>query len=267
MMIGFVGTGTITEAIVTGIASSSLDTKSLVVSPRNPAIASRLAAAFPSVVVARDNQDVVDRCDVVFIAVRPQIVRDVLQELHFRDGQHVVGLVAATDCEQLLRWTRGCTRLSQAIPLPFVANRASPTIVYPPDPETMRIFDAIGGAIGVESLREYEAAGVASALMAIAAGIQETSVRWLSENGMAPAAARAYVSGLSLEIAAAALASPETPLEDVRRHYSTVGGLNEQCYAVFRDRGGVAALEAAMGAVLGRIRAPSTKNTQEGEAP
>jgi len=67
-------------------------------------------------------------------------------------------------------------------------------------------------------------------------------------------------------IAAAALASPEAPLEDVRRHYSTVGGLNEQCYAVFRDRSGVAALEAAMGAVLGRIRAPSTKNTQEGEA-
>ena len=67
-------------------------------------------------------------------------------------------------------------------------------------------------------------------------------------------------------IAAAALASPEAPLEDVRRHYSTVGGLNERCYAVFRDRGGVAALEAAMGAVLGRIRAPSTKNTQEGEA-
>jgi pyrroline-5-carboxylate reductase len=115
--------------------------------------------------------------------------------------------VAATGWEQLLRWTGGRTRVSQAIPLPFVANRTSPTIVYPPDPETMRIFDAIGGAIGVESLREYEAAGVASALMAIAAGVQETSVRWLSENGMAPAAARAYVSGLNLGIATAALAS------------------------------------------------------------
>jgi hypothetical protein len=51
--------------------------------------------------------------------------------------------------------------------------------VYPPDPETMKIFEAIGGAIGVESLREDQAAGFGSALMAVAAGVHEASVRWL----------------------------------------------------------------------------------------
>ena len=60
---------------------------------------------------------------------------------------------------------------------------------------------------------------------------------------------------------------PRAAVRPAATAYSTVGGLNEQCYAVFRDRSGVAFLEAAMGAVLGRIRAPSTKNTQEGEAP
>jgi pyrroline-5-carboxylate reductase len=207
MMIGFVGTGTIKEAIVTGIASSSLDTKSLVVSPRNPAIASRLAAAFSSVVVARDNQDVVDRCDVVFIAARPLIVRDVLQELSFHHGRHVVGLVAATGWEQLLRWTGGRTRVSTRP----IRRRCG--------------YSMRSEGRSASKARASRAAGVTSALMAIAAGVQETSVRWLSEHGMAPAVARAYVSGLNLGIAAAALASPETPLEDVRRHYSTVGGL------------------------------------------
>ena len=103
-------------------------------------------------------------------------------------------------------------------------------------------------------------------MAAVAAGVQETSVRWLSENGMAPAAARAYVSGLTFGIAAAALASPRIPLDDVRRHYSTVGGINEQCYAAFNDRGGDAALEAAMEAVFERVSAtPSTASACEGE--
>ena len=266
MKIGFIGTGTITEAIVTGIARSELNAEVLLVSPRNATVASRLAATFPLVEIARDNQDVIDRSDVVFLAIRPQIVRDVLRELRFQDGQRVVGLVAATGRKQLLWWTGGRTLVSQAIPLPFVADKMGPTIVYPPDPETIRIFEAIGGAIGVESLREYQAASVGSALMAAAAGVQETSVKWLSENGMAPAAARAYVSGLNFGIAAAALASPEAPLGDLRRYFSTVGGINEQCYAAFYDHGGVAALEAAMNAVLERVRATPVENSFEGEA-
>ena len=73
--------------------------------------------------------------------------------------------------------------------------------------------------------------------------------------------------GLTYGIAAAALASPGIPLDDVGRHYSTVGGINEQCYAVFRDRGGVAALEAAMDAVLERVRATPTESTLDGGAP
>jgi len=66
-------------------------------------------------------------------------------------------------------------------------------------------------------------------------------------------------------VAAAALASPGIPLDDVRRHFSTVGGINEQYYAAFRDRGGVAALEAD--AVLERVRATPTESTLDGGAP
>jgi hypothetical protein len=55
------------------------------------------------------------------------------------------------------------------------------------------------------------------------------------------------------------------PLDDVRRHYSTVGGINEQGYAAVRDRGGVAALEAD--AVLERVRATPTESTLDGGAP
>jgi pyrroline-5-carboxylate reductase len=52
----------------------------------------------------------------------------VLRELRFRGGQRIIGIVAATAREQLLRWTGGRALVSQAIPLPF-ADKMSPTIV------------------------------------------------------------------------------------------------------------------------------------------
>lgn len=139
--------------------------------------------------------------------------------------------------------------------------------VYPPDPETMKIFEAIGGAIGVESLREYQAASVGSALLAVAAVVHETSVRWLLERAWSPLRHGPTYPGLTFGIAAAALASPGIPLDDVRRHCNTVGGINEQCYAAFRDRGGVGALEAAMDAVLESVRATPTESTLDRGAP
>jgi pyrroline-5-carboxylate reductase len=92
----------------------------------------------------------------------------------------------------------------------------------------MKIFDGSEERSASDAC-QYQAASVGGDLMAVAAGVHETSVRWLSENSMAPAAARAYVSGLTFGIATAALTSPGIPLDDVRRHYSTVGGINEQC--------------------------------------
>lgn len=53
MRIGFVGTGTITEAVVTGIVRAW---SRIIVSPRNAAVASRLMASFPVFAAARNNR-------------------------------------------------------------------------------------------------------------------------------------------------------------------------------------------------------------------
>ena len=99
---GFVGTGTITEAVVTGLCKTEfLDTK-IVLSPRSEEIAARLAVAHGNVMVADGNQDVVDRSDLVFIAVRPQIAEDVVSDLRFRPDHHVISFVAATPLDRLL---------------------------------------------------------------------------------------------------------------------------------------------------------------------
>ena len=84
--IGFIGTGTITQAIVTGLAAQPRGLREIWVSPRNHETAARLSHEHPLVHVGRDNQDVADRCTVLCLAIRPQIAQQVLSEL--RLGQH-----------------------------------------------------------------------------------------------------------------------------------------------------------------------------------
>src|SRR6185437_1909461 len=90
--LGFVGVGTIAEALITGMCAGGEQRATFLLSPRNTAIANRLAGRYPFVKVAADNQAVVDGSDSVFLAVRPQVAADVLGILKFRREQKIVSL-------------------------------------------------------------------------------------------------------------------------------------------------------------------------------
>lgn len=94
MTVGFVGTGAIASAIVTGLSSEGGPRHNIALSPRNAAIAADLASRLENVSVCASNQEVLDTCETAVIAVRPQVAEEVLSGLHFRSGQIVISLVA-----------------------------------------------------------------------------------------------------------------------------------------------------------------------------
>ncbi len=103
MKIGFLGTGEITSAMVAGLGSGDRSACDQAwCPPRNAEAAATLAGRFPQVSVAASNQQVVDDCETVVIAVRPQIAQDVLAELQFRSGQNVISLVSGLPVRRLL---------------------------------------------------------------------------------------------------------------------------------------------------------------------
>lgn len=90
MVVGFVGCGTISAAVVKGMCQALNGAVEIVVSPRNPQVAAALAKEFPArVTIATDNQAVLDASDVVCIGVTPQIYEEVLKSLSFR-AEHIV---------------------------------------------------------------------------------------------------------------------------------------------------------------------------------
>jgi pyrroline-5-carboxylate reductase len=92
MKIGFIGVGKITNAIVEGLCTASIQTK-LFLSPRNENTARHLAEKYGNVARLKSNQEVIDQSQIIFIAVRPAAAKEVLQPLVFREDQIVVSLV------------------------------------------------------------------------------------------------------------------------------------------------------------------------------
>lgn len=252
--IGFIGTGAITDAMVRGLLARPAAVPHVMVSQRSADVSAELAADFSQVIVSSDNQAIVDGCDTVMLAIRPQIAEEVVRPLRFRDGQKVISVVAATSREALLDWIDADVHLTQAIPLPFVARRKGVTAIYPVDRDTAAIFNVLGGAVECETKAEYDLLAAGSALMATYFGIMQTATEWLSKNGLPEEKARAYLAPLFAGLSeVAVLAGSKADFHEISREFATKGGLNEQVLNDFDGKGGSKALKEALGRVLQRI--------------
>lgn len=250
--IGFIGTGAITEAMVTGLIASC-ERSEIIVSVRNEIISSRLAAIHPQVQVAQSNQEIIDRADTVVLAIKPQVAESVIRELSFRQGQKVVSVIAATSRTLLAQWIDVEVDVVQAIPLPFVAQRRGVTAVYPPSPEVAALFDRLGRAVECERKEDYDLLAAASALMSTYYGVLHSAASWLGAHGLSNEKARDYLSHLFASLSEAAISSGSASFHELSIAYATPGGLNEQVLRDFNHHGGEQALHLALDKVLARI--------------
>ena len=224
---GVLGVGEIGAAIVTGLCADTENPPLVLLSPRNAEKAAALAARFPSVTVAPDNQALVDRSAVVVLAVRPGDAPAVLGGLSFRPGQAVISLLAGVTRAELAPLVAPARDIARAIPLPPVARRAGITPVYPGTAAARALFGRLGGSADVADVRAFEAMSAATGTVAAHLRYLAVISDWLSEQGVEREQAARYVrsvfSGLSGD-----LDDSRADLDDLIRAHATPGGLNER---------------------------------------
>ncbi len=207
MKLGFVGTGAITSAIVTGLNASDAGQDVISVSPRNKEVAAGLAARFPNVAVGASNQAVLDGSDIVMLAIRPHVAVEVLSGLRFRPD-HQVSLMAITPLERVSTLVAPASKVVRALPLPIVADLRGPTVIYPADPMAAEVFNRLGTAIAVESADQFSAFSTATATIATYFAFASEIEEWLVGHDVPRAAARGYVATVFQGLANLGLSEP-----------------------------------------------------------
>ena len=101
MKLGFIGTGNIVSDVIFGISKSKIKYKNIIISPRNKKKAQYLKKYFKKVIIAKDNQDVINKADWVFLGVLPKVGEAILPKLHFRNKQIIVSFLSTTNYQKL----------------------------------------------------------------------------------------------------------------------------------------------------------------------
>ena len=100
MKLGFIGTGTITSAVITGICTSKISFQKILVSSRNKNVAKKLKKKFKKVSIAKTNQEIVDKCNWIFLAVTPKVGEKIIPKLNFKSNQKIVSFISTIGLSQ-----------------------------------------------------------------------------------------------------------------------------------------------------------------------
>ena len=101
MKLGFIGTGKITSSVVTGICRSKISFKKIILSPRNRNIAKKLNRKFRKVSIAKNNQEIINSCNWIFLAVTPTVGQKIIKNLKFKSTQTIISFISTMTLPQL----------------------------------------------------------------------------------------------------------------------------------------------------------------------
>jgi len=227
MEIGFVGTGTISEAMVHGLQTLRA-APMIVVSPRSEAISRGLAARYPNVRRAASNAEAA-AAEMVVLGMRPTQVEEALAGIAFRRDQLVVSLVAGLSLADVQALAPR-SRVDRAIPMPGIARGDGPITVFPGQPELVALLQPLGDLIVAPTEPSLNMGGV-TGFMSSYFELQRTLIERATAAGIPKDDARRYVVSLLSMLAATARDSPDELFDDLVTEHQTKGGLNERVRA------------------------------------
>ena len=244
------GVGSIAEAIMTGLCRDADAPPRVVLSPRGHARATRLAARFPTVRVAPDNQDAASSAGTVLLCLRPQDAVEALASVRLDAGQRVVSVMASLTSAELAELIGPVAEISRGIPATAVSSRQGFTPVYPAGSAAQRLFDELGGSLVLSSERLLDATSVASATVAAHLTYLETVSAWLARQGVDADESRRLLA--SVFAGATAGFAHSADFAELARQHATPGGLNERLAAALRRAGVYQTVERGLDELLGR---------------
>jgi len=235
MNIGFIGIGKISGALIDALCNSEGQDISILLSPRNMERSSMLEARYDHVTRMESNQEVLDNCELVFIALKPDVCREVIGSLDFRPDHTVISLIPYLGFSELTKLVEPAKDISRAIPLPTVVNHVCPVPVFNPMPVVTELLGRIGQLLVVKDEKQLHTIWTLTGLITPFYDLMAELSRWTTENGVEQDTADKYIADMfnSLSYAASVMEKPD--FSALAHHAATPGGMNERAGKEIRE--------------------------------
>lgn len=238
MKLGFIGTGVISSAVVTGLCTSKTLVDSIWVSPRNNEKSKALEEKFNPVKVGKSNQVVLDHSDVVVLGILPQHMEIILPDLKFRADHTIVHLMAGVKISEVIPLVTPAVQIVRVFPLPCVAIHKGPIAMFPHNKTIFQLFKNLGSNILVETEEHLDSLSIITSLMAPYYAMLETLVNWAASEGISRKNASDYIASMFKALSLIAENSEQGNLSALINESMTPGGLNELAMKTIEQHSG-----------------------------
>ena len=227
MILGFIGTGKITSSIIYGIFKSKLKIKRIYISSRNKNIAKKLEKKFRSVIILKDNQEIVNKSPIIFLAVTPNVGNKIISKLKFSKNKKIISLISTIKLEKLKKITKN-KNIIRATPLPPIEINKGPIVICPPNKKAKNLFKYLGTVIEIKNEKlSYKFWSTAS-MMAAFYEILNISSSWLIKKGINKKIANNYIAELFLSLSQDAVNKKSQGFKKLVAESQTPNGINMQ---------------------------------------
>ena len=228
MKLGFIGTGKIASSVIIGICKSNISYKKIIISSRNKMISQSLKKRFKKIVIAKNNQEIVDNCDWVFLSITPIVGDKIIKNLKFRSNQTIISFISTITLSALKKAIKVKAKVIRAIPLPPISLRKGPVPISPPNKKVKAFFDKLGTAVEIKNEKLSINFWSTSGMMAPFYEILRTMISWLVKRGVKKDDAQKYITSLFLALSEDAVVNSNKDLKFLVKDSQTPKGLNEQ---------------------------------------
>ena len=252
MNLGFIGTGNITSDVVSGISKSKISYSRIILSPRNIKKAKYLKKKFKKISIAKNNQEVIDASDWIFIGVLPKVGEKILSKLIFKQKQIVISFKSTTKYSKLKKLIKKKLIIIRAIPMPPIKTGKGPVAIFPPNKKVKNFFNKIGTTIEIKNEKLSKNFWAISGTMASFYELLNILSNWLIKKNVNKLDAQKYVTLLYSALAELALTNSNKPLKNLVNE-QTPGGLNWQGVNDLRRLGYYRLLEKSLRKIYKRL--------------
>ena len=253
MNLGFIGTGKIAYSVIQGICTSKIKCKKIYISPRNKSLAQKLKRKFKKVIIAKDNQEIIDKVNWVFLSVTPTVGEQIIKDLKFKSSQKIISFISTITLSQLKKMIKVKCSIVRAIPLPFISLKKGPVPICPPNKSVKSFFDKIGTTIEIKNEKLSINFWSISGMMASYYDMQRSMSEWLTKRGIKKFDAQKYITSLFLALSEDAVVNSKIDLRNLVKESQTPKGLNEQGLKELTKKGMYKSLESTLNSIHKRL--------------
>ena len=253
MNLGFIGTGTIASSVITGIFKSKILFNRIYISKRNKKNSQKLKKKYNKIFISDTNQEILDKCDWIFLSVTPTVGNKIIKELKFKSSQTVISFISTITLPQLKKAIKVKAKIVRAIPLPPISLKKGPIPICPPNKKVKDFFDKVGSTVEIKNEKSSINFWSTSGMMAPFYQLLSSMTDWLVKKGVKRNIAQKYITSLFLALSEDAAVNSSKDLKYLVKESQTPKGLNEQGVKEFKKAGFYRSIDKTLNSILKRL--------------